>query len=221
VGCAACGCRRWGRWPCARPTAPGEGSDQVARDIPGASYERLPGGEFVFLKHAGPHAVDLAAERPGSLDVKLRLFEDGRAVETVLYLGVQVGPAGQARLALPSLERGGRPALEVDGDGDGAFERALAPSAVLGAAESSDTAPPTLAVSPAIASTGGVVVRWRAADDRAGLLREWAVLDPGTPAARAVANGETVALTPGQHRLRIVALDRAGNAVSREVVLAA
>ena len=48
------------------------------------------------------------------------------------------------------------------------------------------------------------------------MLREEALLDPDTTTPRVVTNGETLVLTPGSHRLRVMVLDQAGNASSQE-----
>ncbi len=61
-----------------------------------------------------------------------------------------------------------------------------------------------------------MTVRWRAADRGAGLLLESAVIDPDT-APQTVTQGERVSTSSGQHRLLVVAVDRAGNPRSQEV----
>jgi hypothetical protein len=61
-------------------------------------------------------------------------------------------------------------------------------------------------------------MQWQATDTGAGVLREQAVLDPDTATAREIRNGETITLSPGEHRLVVVAVDRAGNTTSRETV---
>src|SRR5215207_6296050 len=71
--------------------------------------------------------------------------------------------------------------------------------------------------SPVRTGSGPLTVRWRAADAGAGLLIESAVIDPDT-APRPVTQGERLSLSYGQHRLLVVAVDRAGNAHSQQVV---
>jgi hypothetical protein len=106
------------------------GSDHVVRDIPDASYDRLPEGEFVYLKRDAAYTLQAVAERAGSADLKLRVLDGGRTVRTLAIRDVAVGKAGRLRLELPSVrapaladtgEAG--PQLQVDADGDGTFER--------------------------------------------------------------------------------------------------
>ena len=54
---------------------------------------------------------------------------------------------------------------------------------------------------------------------RRGLLREQAVIDADGANPRAVLNGETVALAPGQHRLSVIAVDRAGSEGAKQFVI--
>jgi hypothetical protein len=64
-------------------------------------------------------------------------------------------------------------------------------------------------------NSGPVTVGWRAADPGAGLLLESAVIDPDTT-PRTVTQGERVSLSSGQHKLVVVAVDRAGNARTQD-----
>lgn len=85
---------------------------------------------------------------------------------------------------------------------------------------SADITAPELVIKTPSANAGvagPTSVRWRAADRDAGLLREEAIVDPESTTPRVVTNGETVVLTSGAHRLRVMALDQAGNATSQEV----
>ncbi len=196
--------------------------------LPDARHERLPDGEFAFVKRDAPYTFTLAAEEEGSVDLKVRVLGNGRVERTAVYLAVPLGATGSARLALrPGTGRAaapqGWPDLEIDADGDGTFETAVRASAVLDTTESADTAAPDLAVtSPAAGGNvaGAVTIRWQAADPGAGLLLDRAtiVATAGGAAPRAVGNGEAVALPAGEYRLQVVALDRAGNAAGREVV---
>ncbi|HEX6292183.1 MAG TPA: hypothetical protein VFZ66_23545 [Herpetosiphonaceae bacterium] len=191
--------------------------------IPGSHYERLPEGEFAFVKPDRDYTFNLAAEREGSVDLKVRVLGNGRVERTALYLGVLLGTNGRAQLALqPGAGRAaapqGWPALQVDADGDGIFESSVQASAVLDARESADASAPDLNVAAPVAQAGSVTIRWQAADKDAGMLLEQATIDPDTANARQVQNGETLSLRPGQHRLLVVAQDRAGNTRSREVV---
>ncbi|MDQ3810892.1 MAG: hypothetical protein M3336_11430 [Chloroflexota bacterium] len=192
--------------------------------IPDTSYDRLPEAEFTFIKHDIGYTIDLAAERAGSVDLKVRVLGNGRVERTAVYLGVALGPSGRAQLLVrPGTGRAadpsGWPALAIDSDGDGTFEATVRAAAVLDAVHSADSRAPDLVIdSPRPEQRGGppVTVRWRAADGGAGVLLESAVIDPDT-APRIVSQGERLNLSSGQHRLLVLALDRAGNARSREV----
>jgi pimeloyl-ACP methyl ester carboxylesterase len=197
--------------------------DAAAPAIPGTSYQRLPEGEFAFTKQDRAYTLNMVAEREGSTDLKVRVLGNGRVERTAVYLGVLLGANGRAQLALqPGAGSAAAPqawpTLQIDADGDGTFERSVQASAVLDARQSDDTNGPELKVATPTAQAGRVTIRWQAADQGAGMLLEQATLDAGTANARQVTNGETLALAPGQHRLLVVAQDRAGNADSREVV---
>jgi hypothetical protein len=199
--------------------------ERIPEAIPDSIYDRLPDGEFVFLKRDMPYTFALDAERAGSVDLKLRLIEDGAIVRTVVFIDVHLDAGGHARLALPpgGLSAASAPALAIDAGGDGVFESTLAPSAVLDAQAGADTTPPEIALvapQPSSAAAPGLALRWSATDGGAGLLRSWAVVDPG-PAARRAENGASVVLAPGRHRLLVVAQDRAGNASSRTLEFSA
>ncbi len=199
------------------------GAETATTDIAESRYERLPGSEFSFVKREAPYTLSLVAETEGSTDLKVRVLGNGKVERTAVYLGVALGANGRAELALkPSTGRADAPQawpeLQVDADGDGIFEARVPAAAVLNEAESVDqTAPDVTITAPAADVQGQTSVQWQATDSGAGVLREQAVIDPDT-AARIVQNGETVQLAPGAHRLVIVAIDRAGNASSREVV---
>lgn len=210
-----------------RTTGRKPGEMEAKPGVPETRYERLPGSEFVATKQDRPYTLSLAAEREGSVDLKVRVLGNGRVDRTAVYLGVLLGANGRAQLAMQqgvgrAASVKGWPTLEIDADGDGVFERSVEASAVLDASASADVSTPELTVEqpPAIAAqTGTVTVRWQAADQGAGLLLETATLDPDTAGARQVQNGETLTLTPGQHRVLIVVQDRAGNARSQELSL--
>jgi hypothetical protein len=192
--------------------------------IPDTSYDQLPEAEFTFIKHDNAYTIDVSAEHEGSVDLKIRVLGNGVVERTAVYLGVALGSNGRARLMVtPGTGRAANPAgwpsLEVDSDGDGTFEANNRASAVLDSVHSADSRAPDLVVdSPTPGRTGGgaVTVRWRAADRDAGLLLENAVIDPDTTPT-AVAQGERVSLSSGQHRLLVVATDRAGNARGQDV----
>ena len=200
------------------------GMDQVAApQIADSSYDRLPGGEFVYVKHEAPYTLSIVAEEAGSTDLKVRVLGNGKVERTAVYLAVALGATGRAELLIkPGTGRAnapqGWPALAVDVDGDGTFEKQITASAVLDEAESADqTAPDLTITTPAGEIAGPALIQWRAVDAGAGVLREQGVIDPDGPSPRVAQNGETVVLEPGQHRLVVVAVDRAGNATSREV----
>jgi len=185
----------------------------------------LPGGEFVYVKHDAPYTLSIVAEEAGSTDVKVRVLGNGRVERTAVYVGVALSATGRAELLIkPGTGRAnaprGWPALAVDADGDGTFEIQVPASAVLDDADSVDqTAPDLTITAPAGVVAGPTPIAWSATDSGAGLLREQGVIDPDGPSPRVVQNGETVTLEPGEHRLVVVAVDRAGNASSREAVI--
>jgi hypothetical protein len=205
-------------------TGRARGSASEMLGIPDTSYDQLPDAEFTFIKHDIGYTIDLAAEQAGSVDLKVRVLGNGRVERMAVYLGVALGPSGRARLSVsPGTGRAAAaaawPGLQVDADGDGTFEGNVRPAAILDAVHSADTRAPDLAIeAPASdrAANGSVVVRWRSGDPGAGLFAENAVIDPDTTAQR-VNNGDHLTLPTGQHRLLVVAVDRAGNARSQQV----
>ena len=207
-----------------RKTGRARASRTAPVGIPDTSYDQLPEAEFAYLKHDNGYTIDLAAEQAGSVDLKVRVLGNGRIERTAVYLGVALGSSGHARLTLMpgtghAASPAGWPILQVDTDGDGTFESTMQAAAVLDAVHSVDSQPPDIVIdspAPTRAGRGPVTARWRATDSGAGVLRESAVIDPDTT-PRPVTQGETVSLAPGQHRLLVVATDRAGNARSRDV----
>jgi hypothetical protein len=215
------------RDPQARTIGRQRSADQaLPAGIPDASYDRLPEGEFIYLKRPAPYTIVVDAEHQGSVDLKVRFIANGRVLQTALYLDVRLGRTGSAQLMLPDTSAGppamDRPQLELDADGDGVFEATLAPSAVLDERASADATPPAITLNPPATSSGASpaeeqrVIDWSATDLGAGVLREWAIVDPNSATARAVMRGARMRLSPGAHRLLIVAQDRAGNAATRE-----
>jgi hypothetical protein len=191
-----------GRSPGAEPAPP---------TLPGAGYDRLPGGEFVFLRQAGGTA-ELAAERAGSVDLKLRVWDNGRLIRTAVYQGVPLGAHGRATLALPADAAASPdrwPALRLDADGDGVFDAQVAPTALLDERASRDVTPPAIGFQRA---PGSALPEWRASDAGAGVLRVLVGLDGGIAGE---APNLARPLAPGRHTLRVLAVDPAGNAASR------
>jgi pimeloyl-ACP methyl ester carboxylesterase len=190
--------------------------------IADSRYERLPGSEFVFVKHEAPYTLRLVAEEAGSTDLKVRVLGNGTVERTAVYLGVALGATGRAELVIkPGTGRAnapqGWPDLQVDADGDGVWETRVPAAAVLNEAESVDqTAPEVVITAPTAGVQGTTTAQWQATDTGAGVLREQAVLDPDTTTARELRNGERLTLSPGEHRLVVLVVDRAGNATSRE-----
>jgi len=207
-----------------RTTGRSRASASETISIPDTSYDQLPDAEFTYIKHDIGYTINVAAERAGSVDLKVRVLGNGRVERTAVYLGVALGASGRARLVVPpgtgrAAAAAGWPSLELDADGDGTFEANVRAAAVLDAAHSADSRAPDLMIdAPASgrAASGPVMVRWRTVDAGAGLFAESAVLDPDTTPQR-VNNGERVTLSSGQHRLVVVAVDRAGNARSQDV----
>lgn len=198
--------------------------DALPDAAPDARYERLPGAEFAALGSDSPYTLDMAAEAEGSVDVKVRILGANGIEQTALYLGVRLSATGKTSLALPQSSRltaplAAWPDLRVDAEGDGIFEAAVPPTAILDARASADTTAPDLTITAPTdsATPGSVTIQWQARDQLSGLLLEQAQIITGSAAPRTVANGETVTLAPGPHRLVVLAQDRAGNAVSREV----
>ncbi|HEU5100410.1 MAG TPA: hypothetical protein VFU22_15385 [Roseiflexaceae bacterium] len=200
-------------------------SDTTRVELPETRHERLPGSEFAFLKRDAAYTIVMNAEAEGSVDLKVRVLDKSRNTRTAMYLGVLLRAGGHAQLQLKpgaghAAAPQGWPELEIDADGDGVIERRLPATAVLDERTSADITAPELIIDTPSANAGvagPISVLWRAADRDSGLLREEAIVDPDTTRPRMVTNGELVVLAPGPHRLRVMALDQAGNANSQEV----
>ena len=172
--------------------------------MPETRHERLPGSEFAFLKRNAAYTIVLDAEAEGSVDLKVRVLDNGGNTRTAVYLGVPLRAHGHAQLQLkPGTGRAaapqGWPELEIDADGDGVSETRLPATAVLDERTSADITAPELVIDTPSANgavAGPTSVRWRAADSEAGLLREEAILDPDTTTPRVVTNGQTMVLAP-------------------------
>ena len=184
----------------------------ASSEIAGAQYERLPGAEFAFIQNNTTSAAVFAAEGEGSVEVKIRLLNDGRVVQTIAYPLVRMAAGGTARLAsLPADASQPAPALEVDADGDGVYEAALQPAAILDERASADMIYPTIAFEQPAVVNNQATVRWSASDAESGLQIEQAVIDGDSATPLLAANGATVELAPGMHTLEVLAQDRAGN----------
>jgi hypothetical protein len=200
--------------------------DRTRTEVPETRHERLPGSDFAFLKRDAGYTIRMDAEADGSVDLKVRVLDTGRNTRTAVYLGVPLRAGGHAQLQLNpgaghAAAAQGWPELEIDADGDGVIERRLPATAVLDERTSADISAPELVIDTPRATgkvAGLTSVRWRAADRESGLLREAAIVDPDTTTPHGVTNGQTLVLAPGAHRLRVMALDQAGNARSEEVV---
>jgi len=209
-----------------RTTGRSRASRAASVAVPDTSYDRLPEAEFTFIRDDVRYAIDLAAEEEGSVDLKVRVLDNGRVERTAVYLGVVLGQRGHARLSVrPGTGHAANPlawpALEVDFDGDGTVDASVRAAAVLDAVHSADSRAPDVVIDSPTAlrlDDGAMTVRWRAADGDAGVLLETAAIDTDTT-PRIVAQGERVILPSGQHKLSVVAVDRAGNARRRDVAL--
>lgn len=199
------------------------GSDSAMEDtIAEALYERSPGSEFAFLKGNNTYQLKLISEQQGSVDVKVRVYDNGRLTQTAVYMGVPLDADGNANLTLQPASTAATlnswPMLVVDADGDGVQETDVQPDAILDAEESADiTAPELLVEQPDVQQDGEVAVQWRTNDDNAGMLNEHAFIDDGTGIVQPVVNGEMVDLPSGDYTLQVIAQDQAGNAQSYEV----
>ncbi|HEU4324406.1 MAG TPA: hypothetical protein VFS21_14730 [Roseiflexaceae bacterium] len=188
-----------------------------------ASYNRLPGAEFAFLKRDQPYEVRAAAEQDGALDLKVRLFGNGRIERTVVYPQVLVRQGGSVRVSFaPGLARSAAsvralPAMQIDADGDGRYESSLPAMAVLDERQSADTQRPELLLGAPVVAGTQATVGWAASDALSGLAIQQALINPDSAAPRPVANGETVALAPGRYTLEVLVQDNAGNATVRTV----
>lgn len=188
-----------------------------------ASYDRLPGAEFAFLKRDQPYEARAVAEQDGALDLKVRLFGNGRIERTLVYPQVLVRQGGSLRVSFaPGLLRAAAsiqamPMAQVDADGDGRYEASLPAQALLDERQSVDTQRPELLLAAPVVSRGQATFGWAASDALSGLAFQQGLLNPDSATPRRVANGETVALAPGRYTLEVLAQDNAGNAVSRTV----
>ncbi|GAB4189736.1 MAG: hypothetical protein OHK0022_02120 [Roseiflexaceae bacterium] len=188
-----------------------------------ASYDRLPGAEFAFLKRDQPYVARAVAEQDGALDLKVRLFGNGRVERTAVYPQVLVRQGGSVRVSFaPGLIRSvaatqALPPMQIDADGDGNYESSLPALALLDERQSADTERPELLLAAPSISAGRATIRWTASDALSGLAIEQALLNPDSSTPRQVANGETVALAPGRYTLEVLAQDNAGNTVARTV----
>ncbi len=137
-----------------------------------------------------------------------------KTIATGAFIGKWVVIGEKVELTLVSEP----PVLRLDHNGDGVFDETLAPTSILGAAESQDSRPPVIAIqSPPDGSTvaGKTAFAWSVTDDLSGVLNETAEINSGAPATQPAVNGLAVFLRPGSHTLTVVAADRLGNAAEK------
>lgn len=87
--------------------------------------------------------LELAAERDGSFDLKVRVLGNGSVERTAVYVGVGLQASGRARLEIgKNTERANshnvRPKPEVEADSNGVFEAQIAAAAIHDATGSAD-----------------------------------------------------------------------------------
>ncbi len=202
-------------------TGRARGQDLQSARSSEASYNRLPGAEFAFLKRDQPYEVRAVAEQDGALDLKLRLFGSGRVERMVVYPQVLVRQGGSVRVSFaPGLARTAAsaramPAMQIDADGDGRYESSLPATAVLDDRQSADTQRPELLLGAPVVAGGQATIGWAASDALSGLAIQQGMINPDSATPRPVSNGETVTLAPGRYTLEVLAQDHAGNTTVR------
>lgn len=102
-------------------------SGRVEVTIPGAAHLTRPGTQrtIVLLPGFSAHSIGRVEVEGGELRALSVLLPTATGADELHFPRVALGPAGRARLELGR----GTPALQVDADGDGAFERQVRPLA--------------------------------------------------------------------------------------------
>lgn len=186
----------------------------VDQNIPGAVYIRLGEEKFVFVPAGENNTYTFAFAGTATGTFRLRVTDINRgetASSTLYYHDVPVSPQSRGRLTVGADAVG---QFEYDENGSGIFT-AVAPTAILNAAESGDFSAPSTTIM--LAGTEGqngwrrsaVEVSLSATDDNAGILKIEYSLDNGVnwPTFRApfTVAGE------GTTRVLYRSIDRAGN----------
>lgn len=183
--------------------------------IPLSTYERIGENSFALVPAGDTYRIVVDAISGGNFDLKVKTFNGTEIIETVTYLDVPV-QSDQTIAELVFLDTQSSLTLSLDQDGNGVFETAFPPNAVLDATSSTDITPPTF-VLPTIPDevllNTPLVFGFSATDDLSGLGVLNATVDENPVYA-----GSAVTIFPiGEHVFRIEAIDRAGNPRIEEI----
>jgi pimeloyl-ACP methyl ester carboxylesterase len=193
----------------------GSNPQKYDRNIEGSNIERVDGTQLVFLPEGGRYTLRLTAASTGSFDLKIRMLQGDAVKQTAVYLNVQVEANNQLELALDGL-KGSAPKLRFNNGNS--KDKTIAATALLNEQASADREPPKITLNaPAQQKNGTVKINWQATDTLAGLALEQGLIDPTSVNSQIVKNGQSLRLTPGEHTLQVLALDKAGNAGIKEV----
>lgn len=199
---------------------PEEGAQQIEEQaIPESTYEELLESKYIFLPDDGTYTIRLKATDEGFFTLRLRDYREDRPERTISYLNVPLTQNTTGEMEYDTSSNI-TPALQIDSEGDGTFEKTINATSDLGPDDSADTTPPSIEiVNPAEKSSvlGDIKVVWKAEDGESGILNEIGVVDRGLPSATEVSNGVNITLPQGEHTLTVVAHDRFGNASEKTI----
>ncbi len=191
-------------------------ANKFERGVAGSQVETLGDSQFVYLPAGNRYNLRMKATAAGAFDLKIRQLDGDDIAQSALYLNVPVQAGGEAQLDFAGLN-GSLPALRVDSQGNGNFDRTVKANLLDRAASQDKTGPTVNVVAPRVVKTGSFTARWQADDSLSGLSLQQGLLDRDTASAQVVANGQSLKLSPGRHSLQVLAQDRAGNTSVREV----
>lgn len=184
--------------------------------IPHVQYDVLDDQKFAFLPPGHTYRIELPATAAGSFDFYATKIEDGHSTSGAYYHDV---PITMQSKGLVQINANNTQPIQMDANGDGVFERVVAPTSVLTEAQSVDVIAPITQVT-VVGDQGevgwyksNVTVNFSATDSAqdgsapSGILSTMCSVDAG-PWALCTSK---IFSSEGAHLVKIYSIDKAGN----------
>lgn len=181
--------------------------------IPSSTYMRISENNFAFVPANNIYRFVADGLDSGFFNLKVKGYRGSNLSQIITYLNVPLSSASTTgQVQFTSIQS--PPNLELDNDGDGIFEVAVSPSAVLNSISSADVAPPITTIIPTgtFISEGWYVtpvqISFTSTDDLSGTFKTYYSLDGTTftpyTAPFTISN-------EGTTRVWYYSMDKAGN----------
>jgi hypothetical protein len=106
------------------------GADEVAYDVPGIGFSMTELSGALSLSRGETYEISATALGEGPTTVRaVRIRDDGTERRTILYADAELSPGGQLAFSVTPGTTPTEAPLDVDADGNGAFEESVPPQA--------------------------------------------------------------------------------------------